>query len=141
MVQAYKEIPEPQAILEVWKPFQELMGVTWIKTEEDYERVSAIVDSLVDIVRGDEDHPLADVLHYFGELMERYEDEHIPIPEAPPQEMLRFFMEQHGLKQEDLADCAPQAKISEILNGKRTISKALAKKLAQRFHVTADLFL
>jgi HTH-type transcriptional regulator/antitoxin HigA len=55
--------------------------------------------------------------------------------------MLRFLMDEHGLKQEDLADCAPQSRISDILNGKRSISKEIAKKLARRFHVHADLFL
>ncbi|WP_295390491.1 helix-turn-helix domain-containing protein, partial [uncultured Thiodictyon sp.] len=63
------------------------------------------------------------------------------IPEAPPREVLRFLMEQHDLKQEDLADCAPQSRISDILNGKRPISKDIAKKLARRFNVHADLFL
>jgi hypothetical protein len=61
MAQTYKEIPAQQAILEAWRPFQELVGVTWIKTEEDYKRVSVIVGSLVNIVRGDEEHPLADI--------------------------------------------------------------------------------
>jgi HTH-type transcriptional regulator/antitoxin HigA len=50
-------------------------------------------------------------------------------------------MDQHGLKQEDLADCVSQGVISEILNGKRAISKGVAKKLAYRFHVSADLFI
>jgi HTH-type transcriptional regulator/antitoxin HigA len=55
--------------------------------------------------------------------------------------MLRYLMEQQGLKQEDLADCAPQSRISDILKGKRAISKASAKKLAKRFGVHADVFL
>ncbi len=50
-------------------------------------------------------------------------------------------MEQQGLKQEDLADCAPQSRISEILNGKRTVSKEIAKRLAKRFKVSVDLFI
>ncbi|GHU08379.1 hypothetical protein FACS1894158_17610 [Betaproteobacteria bacterium] len=56
-------------------------------------------------------------------------------------EVLRFLMNQHELKQEDLADCAPQSHISGILNGQRGISKVIAKKLAQRFNVSAALFL
>ena len=55
--------------------------------------------------------------------------------------MLRFLMDQHGLNQEDVGDCAPQSRISDILSGKRSISKEIAKRLAQRFHVRADLFL
>jgi len=41
-------------------------------------------------------------------------------------------MNQHGLKQEDLADCAPQSRISDMLNGKRPVSKDIAKKLARQ---------
>ena len=55
--------------------------------------------------------------------------------------MLRFLMQQHNLKQEDLADCAPQSRISDILSGNRAISKEIAKRLAQRFQVRADVFL
>ena len=51
------------------------------------------------------------------------------------------LMEQHGLKQGDLADCAPHSRISDLRTGKRKISKDVAKKLAARFNVRADLFL
>ena len=141
MTQTHRALPEPQAISQAWLSFKDVVGVTWVRTEEDYEYASAMVDSLLDIVRDNEDHPLADVLHYFGDQMEKYEDEHFPIPEAEPHEILRFLMDQHGLKQEDLADCAPQSRISDILNGKRSISKEIAKNLARRFHVHTDLFL
>lgn len=141
MTQAHRTMPEPQALSQAWLAFKDTVGVTAIRTEEDYEQVVAVIDYLLDIVGDDEDHPLADVLHYFGDLVERYEDEHVHIPEAPPHEMLRYFMEEHRLTPEDLADCVPESKLSEILAGKRTISTAIAKKLAQRFHVSADLFL
>jgi HTH-type transcriptional regulator/antitoxin HigA len=97
--------------------------------------------ALLDVVGDNEDHPLADVLDYFADQVKVYEDEHFPIPEVAPNEMLRFLIEQHGLRQEDLTDCAPQSRISDILSGKRAISKAIAKRLAQRFHVRADVFL
>ena len=132
---------ETQAISQAWLAFKEKIGVTSIHTEADYERARAIMDALVDEVRSDEEHPLADLLEYIGEQMWAWEEEHVHIPEAPPHEMLRFFMEQHNLTQADLADCIPQSKLSEILAGKRSISKAMAKKLAQRFHVSPDLFL
>src|SRR5579871_4685608 len=56
-----------------------------------------------------------------------------PDAERPLREWLRP-MEQSGLKQEDLADIVPQHRISEILSGKRGISKEVAKKLAKRFN-------
>ena len=96
---------------------------------------------LIDEIGGNEDHPLAEVLHYLGEQVQEYEDQHVQIPEAEPCEVLRLLMEQHGLKHEDLSDCAPRSRISDILNGRRAISKEIAKRLGRRFRVHADVFL
>ena len=131
---------DPAAILQAWMSFKELVGVTSIKTQEDYERVAALVNVLLDEIRDDETHPLSDVLHYLTVQMEDYEAAQVEIPEAQPKVVLRFLMEQHGLKQTDLTDCAPQGHISAILAGKRGISKEMAKKFAKRFNVNPDLF-
>ncbi len=136
-----KAVPEPQAILRAWMPFKKLLGVTSVRTEEDYAQARATIDTLLDEVGDNESHPLADVLDYLADQVKAYEDEKVQIPEAKPSEVLRFLMEQHGLKQEDLGDCAPQSRISDILSGKRSISKEIAKQLAHRFHVRADVFL
>ena len=141
MQYALKTVPAAQAILRAWMPFKQLVGVTSVHTEEDYAQARATIDTLLDEVGDDESHPLADVLDYLADQVKAYEDENFQIPQAPPGEVLRFLMDQHGLKQEALADCAPQGRISDILNGKRSISKEIAKRFAQRFHVRADLFL
>lgn len=134
-------VPAPQAILQAWLPFKELVGVTSVHGDEDYARAHATIDALLDEIGDDESHPLAEVLDYFADQVRAYEDERVSIPKAEPREVLRFLMEQHGLKQEDLGDCAPQSRISDILSGKRAISKETAKCFARRFHVRADLFL
>ena len=123
-----RTVPEPKAILKAWMPFKKLVGVTGVHSEEDYEQA-------------DESHPLADVLDFAAEQVKAYEDDHVVIPEASPSEVLRLLMEQHQLNQTDLADIAPQGRISDILAGKRAISKDLAKRFASRFHVRADVFL
>jgi HTH-type transcriptional regulator/antitoxin HigA len=84
---------------------------------------------------------LAEILDYLADQIRIYEDAHVKIPDAAPRDILRFLMQQHGLKQSDLADCVPQSHVSAILNGKRGISKDVAKALAKRFHVKADVFL
>jgi HTH-type transcriptional regulator / antitoxin HigA len=113
---------------------------TDIRTAGDYKRASAVMDQLLDEVGEDEKHPLADVLDYLSNQVETYEADHVKIPDAPPREVLRFLMEQHGLSQSDLADCAPQSRISEILNGRREISKDLAKAFAKRFGAGVGVF-
>ncbi len=135
------QLPEMQAISQAWTSFRKLAGVTSVRTESDYERASAIIAALLEIVGDNIEHPLADVLDYFADQVEKYEAEHFPLPDASPREVLNFLMEQHGLKQEDLADCAPQSRISDILTGRRSISKQIAKRLGARFHVHADVFL
>jgi HTH-type transcriptional regulator/antitoxin HigA len=132
--------PDPEEILRAWKPLKKALGVTSVRTEREYARARATMDALLDEIGDDERHPLAEVLDYLADRIRAYEEEHVQISDADPGEVLRFLMEQHGLKQDDLADCAPQSRISDFLSGKREIRKDVAKKLAARFNVRADLF-
>lgn len=136
-----KTLPTLEALRDVWGAWQSLIGIDRIQSEEEYDHVVAILDMVLDETRDTPGHPLEGAMVYLGSLVEAYDKEHYNWPPPPPAEMLRYLMEQQGLKQEDLADCAPQHRISEILSGKRAISKAIAKKLALRFGVHADMFL
>ena len=141
MQHAHNQLPEMQAVSQAWTSFKKVVGFTSVRTESEYKQACAIIDALLDIVGDNDEHPLADLLDYFGNQVQQYEDEYVPIASASPSEVLGFLMEQHGLKQEDLVDCAPQSRISDILAGRRSVSKEIAKRLAARFHVHADLFL
>jgi len=86
-----------------------------------------------------EEEELAELLE---KLIEAYDDEHYSFPPSPPHEMVQFLMEQRGLRQADLVPViGSRAQVSALVNGKRGISKAQAKKLAEYFHTSADLFL
>ncbi len=136
-----KSVPDAQEILRAWLPFKKLVGVTSVRSKKDYERANATIAALLAEVGDDETHPLADVLDYLSDQVRAWEAAHVTLPAATPADVLRFLMEQHGLRQEDLADCAPQSRISDYLNERRAISRAVAKRLAARFGVRADLFL
>ena len=74
-------------------------------------------------------------------LIEVYDDR-FSLPEQPPHEMVKHLMEQRGLKQADLVPVlGSRAQVSDLVNGKRGISKAQAKKLAEYFGVSAELFI
>jgi HTH-type transcriptional regulator / antitoxin HigA len=141
MKQNDMRVPKPQAILQAWMPFKQTIGVTSVHSEEEYAQATATIDVLLDEIDDNDSHPLADVLDYLSDQVKAYEDEHFSIPKAKPHEVLRFLMDQHDLRQEDLGDCAPQSRISEILAGKRSISKEIAKRFARQFNVHADIFL
>ena len=133
--------PNTAAILNAWLPFKAAMGVVAVRTEGEYAQALKTLDALLNEVGDDESHPLADVLDYLGDRVRAYEQAHVAIPNASPREVLRFLIDQHGLKQGELDDCAPQSRISEILAGKREISKAIAKQFAVRFSVPVTVFL
>jgi HTH-type transcriptional regulator/antitoxin HigA len=46
--------------------------------EKSYDRIVALLDSLIDEVGEDASHPLASLMEVLGVLIERYEAEHIP---------------------------------------------------------------
>jgi HTH-type transcriptional regulator/antitoxin HigA len=57
-------------------------------------------------------------------------------------DLVAFLMEQRGLKPSALYPVlGTKSRVSEVLSGKRGISKEQAKKLAAFFHVGVELFI
>lgn len=134
----------PALITPAWQAFQGSLPVKigTIQNEADYDRVVAFMDSLLEVVGDDEEHELADLLDLVGQLVEDYEKTNHVVAEAAPNEVLRFLLNQHQLKQSDLAqEIGGQSVVSSILNGKREINARQAKALASRFGVSAGVFL
>lgn len=75
-------------------------------------------------------------------LIGEYEGRRYPIRKASPQRTLQHLMEARSLTQKDLWKTFGSKGItSEVFHGKRSISKVQAKKLAEFFHVSAELFI
>lgn len=75
-------------------------------------------------------------------LVQAHDDRYHPLPPLPPHEMLGYLMETSGRTTKDLLPIfATRGRISEVMNGKRSISKEQAKRLATFFKVTAGLFI
>jgi HTH-type transcriptional regulator/antitoxin HigA len=55
--------------------------------------------------------------------------------------MLRYFMEERGLKQSDLLEVGSQGVVSEVLSGKRQLNVRQIRALAKRFHVSPAVFM
>jgi HTH-type transcriptional regulator/antitoxin HigA len=110
-----------------------------ITTEAENERALAVVEKLMAKERSLEEDAL---LNLWVLLVEQFEEEHYPISNAAPHEMLQFLMEQRDLRQVDLVGIlGSRGVISEVVNGKRSISKTQAKVLGKFFHVSPELFI
>ena len=110
------------------------------RTEAENERLIQMVSDLQEKTRlSPEERELMDVLLV---LIEKFEDEHYSTVKARPHETLRELMRARDLKPKALYEIfGSKGTTSEILRGKRAISKAAAKSLATMFNVRADLFL
>ena len=112
-----------------------------IKTDVEHERTLAEVEKLMD--KGEHRTREEDVaLDLMARLIKDYEEEHHPLPNPSPREMLAYLMEQRGLKQADLLSIfKSRGYVSDVINAKRAISRAHAKHLAEFFKVSANLFI
>lgn len=128
-------------LAKAWTALQNLAMLRPIRSLADFERVHALTDTLSDEVGDDESHPLFSMLELTMELVQRWEDEHVMVPDAEPKEVLRYLLEENDLKQKDLRDIASPTLISDILAGRRAISRVLAKRLAERFNINVSAFL
>jgi HTH-type transcriptional regulator/antitoxin HigA len=111
-----------------------------IETEAEYEQTLATVEALTFAQdRTPEQNALYKLLVM---LVEAYEAEHYLIKEASPTEVLNHIMEASGTRQVDLVGIVGSSGVvSEIVNGKRSISKVQARVLGDRFKVSPSLFI
>jgi HTH-type transcriptional regulator/antitoxin HigA len=112
-----------------------------IADDEEHERMLAQIEKLMDKGEGRTPEE-TELLKLMVRLAQDYEDEHYPIPEAEPHEVLRHLMEARDLRQRDLVPIfGSSGRVSEAVSGRRPISKTQSKALARFFHVSPELFL
>lgn len=129
-----------RAIQASWQTFESMAHLSPIHDEEDYDRMVALMNTILDTTGDDEDHPLSGLLDLVSDLVSKYEQEHYAIEPAEPKDALRFLMDSRGLRQEDLSAIVPQSNLSAILAGKRKISATLAGKLGKFFGISPAVF-
>src|SRR3954465_5958971 len=111
-----------------------------IHTEAENERCMAVLESMLrKRDRTAEEARLAELLTY---LIEEFEDREYALPrKGGPIEIFRHLMDANGLRQADLLDVFGTASvISEVLKGKRELSKTHIAKLSNRFRISPGLF-
>jgi HTH-type transcriptional regulator/antitoxin HigA len=125
------EVPEKYA-LEVSSP-------TPIRSERQHEDYLSVLDKLAG-----KDRPTLEEKKYAQVLLtliEAYEEEHYPVPDASPVEVLRVLMDAHDLRQKDLAPIfGSESIVSEVLHKKRELNKSHIEKLSKRFNVSPAVF-
>ena len=111
-----------------------------IDSLDEYNRVEKIFNDLFDKNRSPEEDRLFALL---ANLLEDYEKRTLPpIEKSTPLETLKFLMEENNLRQSDLADVfKTQSVVSEVLSGKREITKNQARALSEKFGLRLEAFI
>ena len=110
-----------------------------INDEQEYDNALKIVDALMS--KNELTPEELELLQVWAILIEDYEDKNYPMAESTPQEVLLHLMEVKELRQLDLIGIlGSKGVVSEVVNGKRSISKAQAKALGEFFKVNPSLF-
>jgi HTH-type transcriptional regulator / antitoxin HigA len=114
-----------------------------IETRKEFDRYVATMERLDRSVENGgslspEEHALLALLE---RLIQDYDDR-VKLPDVPPLKILQYLTEQRGLRQADLLPIFGSRSVtSDVINGKRDLSKAHIRRLAEFFHVSPEVFL
>ena len=130
-----------QDTIQCWKKISPVIHEP--QNTDDYEKLSSLLDNLLDVVGEDESHELMGLIDVISHMISIYDDEHYQfLEEGTGIDALKFLMEQHALNQNDLKnEIGSQGVVSEILNGKRQLNVTQIRKLSDRFKVSPATFI
>lgn len=111
-----------------------------IRSQEAYEQALAQLEELM-VPRPNAARSL--LIEVLATLIEKYESREYPTPEVAPAEMLEKLIATKGVKAADVARATgiPTATLSNVLAGRRGISKQNAFKLGEYFGLSPVAFL
>jgi HTH-type transcriptional regulator/antitoxin HigA len=116
------------------------MDATLILIDSDTELTRA--RALVDRLWSSDDPSDIARLQAQASLIAAYEEGKWPRLPPSTADLIRHLMDQHGLTRTDMVPIlGSRSRVSEILRGKKGLSKAMVQRLRARFRVPAELLL
>jgi HTH-type transcriptional regulator/antitoxin HigA len=113
-----------------------------VETETQYQAALELLEVVWPRVGENPDSPYGSLFTLLSERISAYENRVSPIPSAPAHQVLAFLMEQKGLNQSAVARATGiyQSNLSQILRGKRKLTLAQIRTLADYFGVEPSVF-
>lgn len=115
------------------------ISVRPLHSEADY---AATLAEIATLMHAAPDTPEADRLDVLTTLVQAYEAKHYPIDPPDPIAAIRFRMEQQGLTAQDLTPfIGTRARVSEVLNRRRSLSLAMIRRLTEGLGIPAAVLI
>jgi HTH-type transcriptional regulator / antitoxin HigA len=117
-------------------------GITPATNKLEYKHLISLMQDLTDQYHPDDPRVMA-LFDILAAYISDFENKNLEFPVGKPEDVLRHLMQEHNVSQTDLEreGIASQSQLSNILAGRREISKSLAKRLAARFNVALEMLL
>ena len=111
-----------------------------ISNKRQYQEYCTILEDL--LFQKPKDKNLKDEIELLTLLIEKWDDEHYSTSQLDPVQLLKTFIDDSQLKSKDLVEILGISKgyVSDILNYKKGLSKAVIRKLSIRFKVSQEAF-
>lgn len=111
------------------------------KMHRDYSEAVRILMRESPSLAADDRAAVGQYLNAVIPFIEQFEKGEFHIGSATPEEVLGFLMEQHDLNQYDLAkELGGRPVVSEVLRGRRKLTREHIERLSKRFGVTPATF-
>ena len=114
------------------------MTVHPLRTKNDYEAALKAIRRFIENEPAD-GTPEADEYDMLAMVIEKYEDEHFPIPDADPVAAVTVVMEANNYTRADLAVIlGGQSRVSEFMKGRRDLSLPQIRRLNSDWRIPFD---
>lgn len=115
------------------------MKIKPIKSEKDYNKTLKRIEQLWGCKKNTSE---GDEFEILITLVEKYEENHYPVPPPDPVEAIKFRMEQMRLTKKDLVKyLGHSSRVTEVLNRKRNLSIEMIRKLNSGLGIPAEVLI
>jgi len=116
------------------------MAIKLIKSEKEYQETILLLEKIGDNPNFENDDDLINEFELLEKLITDYEAENHKLDKGDPIEIIKLKMDYMALKQKDLIGIiGTRGVVSEVLNKKRGLSKAMIRNLSDFLGVNQDI--
>ncbi len=111
------------------------------ESERDYETLVEQLEEAMTMGGHDTFNPMNGLIESMAHAAQQYEEKFLVNEVGSGVSALKYLMKVHKIKQSDLKEVGSQGVVSEILNGKRSLTVRHIRALARRFAVSPNTFI
>jgi len=110
------------------------------KDQQEYLILLNNIQDASELVENRPNSPLTGLIEAMARAANKYEKEQIDSLDGGALCALKYLIKLHNVRQSELKEIGSQGVVSEILNGKRTLTIRHVRELSKKFKVSPSVF-